>query len=101
MLLSLDPERPRLKDICNIVIPKVANDWYQLGIQLFDESQLPKLDEINNAYSNDFRKGCVEMIKYWLKINTGATWDSLILALRAPGLELLTIADDVEKEVKG
>ena len=41
------------------------------------------------------------MLKCWLNITPGATWDNLILALRAPGLELLSIADDVEKEVKG
>ena len=90
-----------MKDLYNIVIPKVANEWYDLGIQLFSESQLPRLDEIRATYSNDRRGGCIEMLKYWLKITPGATWDNLIHALRAPGLELLAIADVVEKEIKG
>ena len=90
-----------MKDLSNIVIPKVANDWYDIGIQLFNESQLPKLDEIRATFSNDRRGGCVEMLKYWLQITPGATWDNLIHALRAPGLQLITIADDVEKELKG
>ena len=81
------------------MIPKVSNDWYDLGIQLFSEPQLSKLDEINTVYSNDPRRGCIEMLKYWLNITPGATWNSLIQALRAPGLELLSKADDVEKEV--
>ena len=68
---------------------------------MFSESQLPRLDEISTTYSNDRRRGCIEMLKYWLQITPGATWDNLIHALRAPGLQLLTIADDVEKEVKG
>ena len=83
------------------MIPKVANDWYDLGIQLFSESQVPRLDEIYDTYSNDRRRGCREMLKCWLKITPGATWDDLIRALRAPGLELLSIADDVEKQLKG
>ena len=90
-----------MKDLYNIIIPKVANDWYDLGVQLFSESQLPRLDEISATFSNDRRRGCVEMLKYWLKIIPEATWDNLICALRAPGLQLLAIADEVEKEVKG
>ena len=41
------------------------------------------------------------MLKSWLEITPGATWDDLIHALRAPGLKLLSIADSVENEVKG
>ena len=43
----------------------------------------------------------MEMLNYWLKITPDANWDNLIHALRAPGLHLLAIANDVEKEVKG
>ena len=101
MFMYVDSSKPLLKDLYNIVIPKVANDWYDIAIQLFNESQLPRLDEIRSTYSSNRREGCVEMLKYWLKITPGATWDNLIHALRAPGLQLLSIADDVEKEVKG
>ena len=90
-----------MRDLHNIVVPKVANDWYNLGIQLFSESQRLKLDGIRTTYSKDHQGGCVEMLNCWLKITPGATWNNLIHALRAPGLELLAIADDVEKEVKG
>ena len=89
-----------MRDLQNIVVPKVANHWYNLGIQLFSESQRPKLDGIRTTYSNDHQGGC-EMLNCWLKITPGATWDNLIRALRAPSLELLAIADEVEKEVKG
>ena len=99
--MYVDSSKPLLKDLYNIVIPKVANDWYDLAIQLFSESQVPRLDEISATFSNDRRRGCVEMLKYWLKITPGATWDNLIHALRAPGLQLMAIADEVEKEVEG
>ena len=100
-LLKIDLSRPLLKDLHNIFIPKVASDWYNLAIQLFNESQLPRLDEIRATYSNDRRGGCAEMFKHWLNVTPGASWDNLIHALRAPGLQLLSIADVVEKEVKG
>ena len=83
------------------MVPKIANKWYELGIQLFSPSQLTRLHEIRANYLNDHRGGCIEMLNCWLDITSGATWDNLIHALRAPGLELLAIADDVEKEVKG
>ena len=50
---TTDSSKPLLKDLSNIVIPKVTNDWYDLGIQLFSESQVPKLDEIRATFSND------------------------------------------------
>ena len=99
-IISIDSSKPLLKDLHNIVIPKVANDWYELGIQLFNESQLTRLDGFHDAYSNDHRKGCIQMLKHWLKVSPEATWDSLIHALRAPGLELSTIADEVERELR-
>ena len=52
-LLKIDLSRPLLKDLHNIFIPKVASDWYNLAIQLFNESQLPRLDEIHATYLND------------------------------------------------
>jgi len=83
------------------VVPKVAINWYELAIQLFSESQLPRLDEIRRVNSNDLQKGCIEMVKYWLVVTPGATWNDIISALKAPGLTMLAIADDIEKEVKG
>ena len=97
----IDLSKPLLKDLHNIVVPKVANKWYGLGIQLLDQKQLPKLDGIRTTYSNDQEGGCVEMLKYWLDVTPEATWDNLLCALRAPGLQLLSIAVDLEEEVKG
>ena len=96
-----DLSRPELRDLHNIVIPKVSNKWYYLGIQLLNNSQVPKLDEISATYSTDLQRGCVEMFKHWLNITPGATWDDIINALRAPSLLLLSVADDIEKKVKG
>ena len=94
--------KPILRDLHTIIIPEIATDWYELAIQLFDDSQLSKLDEISAAHSNNRREGCIEMLKYWLKITPEATctWDNLIHVLKEP-LGLLSIAENVEKKVKG
>ena len=99
--IILDSSKPLLKDLFNIIVLKVTNKWYELGIQLYNQSQLPRLDGIYASYSNNNQRGCVEMLKCWLDSTPRATWDNLINALKAPGLELLSIADDVEKEVRG
>ena len=83
------------------MISKVARDWYNLAIQLFNESQLPKLDQIRATYSTDLQGGCGEMFKHWLQVTPGATWDDLLHALRTPALQLFSIANDVEKQVTG
>ena len=100
-IIKIDPSKPLLKDLNNIVVPKVAKKWHDLGIQLLNQAQLPKLGEICAIYSNDYHRGCVEMLKYWLDVTPGPTWDDLLHALRAPSLQLLSIAVDVEEEVKG
>ena len=41
------------------------------------------------------------MFKHWLNITPGATWDNIIHALRAPSLQLLSVANEIEKKVEG
>ena len=101
IIVTTDTSKPVLQDLHNILIPEIANDWYEVSIQLFDNSQLPKLEEIRATHSNDRRGGCLEMLKYWLQITPEATWDDIVHALRKPGLKLYSLADNVEKEVKG
>ena len=101
-ILLLDLQKPLLKDLHNIVVPKVASKWYKIGVQLFNQSQLPRLNEIQSTYLSDHQGGCVEMFRFWLEITPEATWNNLIHAITAPGLELLSIADDIHrKKLKG
>ena len=100
-ILLLDLQKPLLKDLRNIVVPKVASKWYEVGVQLFNQSQLPRLNEIQATYLNDHQGGCAEMFRFWLEITPGASWNSLIHAITAPGLELLSTADNIHKKLKG
>ena len=69
-----------------------SNDWYEVGIQLFDNSQLPKLDEIRATYSSDRRGGCIEMLNYWLRITPEATWDNLYLCTARTWFEVALVS---------
>lgn len=101
-ILLLDLQKPLLKDLHNIVVPKVASKWHEVGVQLLNQSQLPRLNEIRGTYLSDPQGGCAEMFRIWLEITPGATWNDLIYAITAPGLELLSIADDIHRrKLKG
>ena len=48
----------------------------------------------------DYGKGCTEMLKFWQQSHEeAATWDRLIRALRAPGLQLNAIALEIKRAV--
>ena len=81
------------------MVPKVASKWHELGIELYRDSDVTKLDIFHKNSPGDYSKGCTEMLKYWLEFYGDATWDSLIKALTAPGLQLNAIAGDIKKEV--
>ena len=78
------------------LIPSVAPQWYELGIQLLREDQEPHLDVIKSDCGNDNKRCCVQMFWYWLKTNPKASWQQLLDALRSPALELCTVAANIE-----
>ena len=98
---AIDHLKPRLKDLVNIVAPKVSAKWFELGIQLLDDSQLPKLEEILAVHTKNYDRGCIEMLKYWLHVDKEATWGKIIEALKAPGLQIPTVSQNVNEEAKG
>ena len=86
------PSKKKLLEL----IPNVALQWYELGIQLLKEDQEPHLDIIKADYGNDSKRCCVQMLWYWLKTNPKASWKQLLEALRSPTLELHTVAANIE-----
>ena len=78
------------------LIPNVAPQWYELGIQLLREDQEPQLDVIKSDCGNDNKRCCIQMFWYWLKTNPKASWQQLLDALGSPALELHTVAAKIE-----
>ena len=74
--------------------------WYDLGIELLDTEDLPKLDEIQKDCPGDASMCCTKLFKLWLGKQPKASWEQLIEGLRdiylnevanATELELLSI----------
>ena len=81
------------------MIPKVASKWHELGIELYKDADVTRLDTIQKQCPGDFAKACTEMLSYWRETYKSATWDRLIQALRSPGLQMNSIALDILKDV--
>ena len=81
------------------VIPRVASKWHELGIELYKDPDVPQLETTQKQCPGDYTKACTEMLTHWLNAYTNATWDRLIEALRAPGLQLNAIALDIMRDV--
>ena len=54
------------------------------------------MDIIKKNNPQDVNGACLAMLKLWVDTTPDATWDQLIAALRAPGIELNTSASDIE-----
>ena len=87
--------RPTKKKLLEL-IPHVAPQWYELGIQLLNEDQEPHLDIIKADHGNNHVKSCTEMFWYWLKTHPKASWQQLINSLKSPAIQLHTVAANIE-----
>ena len=68
---------------------EVSPQWKDLGIQLLNAEQSKKLDVIEVDHPRDSEKCCTAMFKYWLQVDTTASWDKLIAALQHIGHDVL------------
>ena len=94
--------KPVRKDLQKFVIPKVSTHYNEIGIELFHDDDLPVLDEIQKANPNDYRKACLAMFQHWLGADyPNATWNALITALRSPGIQLIAVSHELEKQLIG
>ena len=84
-----------------MVIPQVAPQWYELGVELFSEDQEKHLDIIKSDHGSDHKKCCTEMFWHWLRTDPNASWHQLVTSLRSPAVELHVVAADIEKMFQG
>ena len=96
---NLGHKKPTIRQLQKFVIQKVASKYYELGIELYKDSDVNHLDAIKKASATDLTRGCTEMFNFWLQTYEDATWDRLIRALQAPGLQQNAIALHIMREV--
>ena len=96
--LCLASSRPTLKQLQKTgIITSVATKWYELGIELLDDSQSNQLDIIKANHHCNVTNCCYDMFKYWLESHPTANWYKLVDALRESGIEENTVAAKLEK----
>ena len=94
---SLVSSKPTLKKLQQTkIITAVGSKWYELGIELLNEDQLTQLDIIR-ANNHEVTRCCSELFRFWLSSHSTATWQNLVEALKAPGVELNDVAATVER----
>ena len=80
--------------------PKVRNGiavcWESLGFELLNEKQCVML-EIIKRNDRDIRECCTQMLRYWLEVDTKASWNKLITALQVIHQE--SMAMFIKKEI--
>ena len=76
-----------------------TNKWYDLGVELLEEEDMPALDEIQDKYSTDASMCCTKMFQLWLDRQPEASWRQLIQALREPNIELKDLANTIEQKL--
>ena len=88
--------KPTLKKLQQTkIITAVGSKWYELGIELLDEDQSTQL-KIIKTNNQEVTRRCSEMFLFWLETHSTATWQNLVDALKAPGVELNDVAAMVE-----
>ena len=87
-------DRPALKLLNKHVRKEVSTKWHDLGLELLEQEDEAKLNEIKSNNSSDVSECCKEMFQLWLMKCTNATWNQLIQALKE--VDLNNLATSIE-----
>ena len=99
MLLGYDS--PLLKDLYYHVVPKVADKWRDIGVQLLDPTLISDrvLDVIAEDHPHSVEKCCKCVFEKWLNTKKDACWSQLIETIKIVGLH--SLASQLEKGLIG
>ncbi|XP_065907302.1 uncharacterized protein [Dysidea avara] len=76
-------QKPKMKELNNIVVPKIAADWRRFADSLEFESWVIKTIDVK--YRNYPEECCEEVLRDWLSLDHGVgprTWSTLLRALK-------------------
>jgi len=99
MILSftyIGSDHPAFKNL-RFVRDLVADKWYDIGLELLEQKDERTVNIIKRNNAGNVAECCTEMLELWLNRQPNATWNQLIKALRAPGIELNNAASKIEK----
>ena len=75
-------DSPKLKYLSRHVVPKVYSMWYELGVELLDDEDIPLLDNIEASNPKSCETCCIEMFKLWYNKKPESSWIQLLDALK-------------------
>ena len=88
-------ERPNMKQLLELLREEpIATKWYELGLELLDNSSHLEVIKANNQ--NSVQLCCQEMFQRWLDVKPDASWSELVTALRS--IKMITAADAISKQ---
>ena len=82
------------------IITDIGTQWYKLGIALLDEDQISQLEIIRRNH-DDVTGRCTNLFIYWLQAYPKATWHDLVKNLKSKGVDLNSVAANVEEIFPG
>ena len=91
---------PSTKELLPYLV-HIAPSWYVVGAALLEPERESQLKLIRKNNHSDAKQCCLHMLEYWMETHPNATWYHLITALRAPGVDLTVVANEIEKNFAG
>ena len=87
-------DRPELRYLNRYVKDEASSKWHDLGLELLNQEDLGKLNQIQSSSHTDISERCKEMFQLWLERYPDATWEHLIQALRV--VKLYQLASKID-----
>ena len=81
VILAVD-DSPELRYLSRYVIPGVSSMWYKLGLELFDDKDIPLLDNIKANHPDSCETCCMKMFRKWRDKTPEGSWKKLLDALK-------------------
>ena len=94
--LYVGTDCPAIKYLYRHVKTDIANDWYDIGVELFDVGDEAVLNTIKKSYPGDPNRCAAEMLQLWLARKSEASWNQLLETLREPHIKLNALATKIE-----
>ena len=92
--------RPTLTKLQQFVITPFATKWHELGLELLPNKE-NELKIIKCDCKDDSKGSCTAMFNLWLDTKSDANWYQIVRALKSPGVDLNSVAADIENIFRG
>ena len=74
----------------------IAENWYDIGVELLDAGDEVLLNTIKKNYPESANTCTAQMFSLWLARKPEASWNLLLGVFREPNIQLNTLATKIE-----